>query len=403
MREVFFWIIFPCFLQMNTYRELAKIKGIEVNVICQEDVSEYRKMSYGWTCPEPGQVNLEILPSENWKDKVIQILEKNKTAIHVFGSILPDYPEKIAYARDTAFSMDLKTGIITEAPINAETRLIGKSAKYLRNLFNENKIRRIANKSKFVLAIPNKKYAYFRKLGWNKDQIFPFGYFVTKGRIEQNSLPKWARRVEEVDLMKVKILFAGTFAVVKSPDLLVRALALLHKKGSEFICYMIGDGQQESYLKDLVQKNGLSDKVIFFGVRPNDQYRALMKTCDIVAVSQRRASWGTPALEAIQSGIAVIISDGDGASELIKISGAGRVFKSGNLSSLYLALYDLINSRKNLEEAKKKAALFAVKVHPFTMAEYLNKVLLYAEGLSANRPVIPWLDNFSEKVHEDEG
>lgn len=380
---------------MNTYRELAKINGISANVICQEDVSEYRKIRYGWSKPEPGQVNLEILPLENWKDRIIQILKKNKNAIHVFGSILPYYPEKIAYARDIAFSMGLKTGIIAEAYINDETVLIRRITKGLYNWRMKYKIKKIAAKAKFVLAIPNLRYDYFLKLGWRGDQIFPFGYFVTEGSLIHNSLPEWAKRVIEVDRMKIKVLFAGTFAAVKSPDLLVRALALLHKKGSEFMCYMIGDGQQESYLKELVQNNDLNDQIIFFGVRPNDQYRALMKICDVVVVPQRCASWGTPALEAIQSGIAIVISDGDGASELIKISGAGRVFRSDNLLSLYSALHDLINNRKNLEEAKEKASLFAEKVHPAAMAEYLNKVLLYAEGASADRPAVPWLESFS--------
>ena len=379
---------------MSTYRELAKLDDIVVNVVCQENVSEYRKKSYGWISrPELGHANLEILPSEGWKERIIQILEKNNTAIHIFGSMLPNYPEKITYARDLAFSMGLKTGIITEAPVNTETMLIRRIAKDLHNWYLKYKIKKIASKAQFVLAIPNSKYAYFRKLGWRENQIFPFGYFVMDLKSGQNSLPEWAKRVEEVDQMKVKILYAGSFVANKSPDLLVCALGLLHKKGSEFVCYLIGDGEQKNYLKELVKKNGLNNNVIFFGVRPNDQYRALLKTCDIVAVPQRRASWGIPALEAIQSGVAVVISDGDGASELVKISGAGRVFKSGDWLSLYSALHDLLNNSVNLREAKESAILFAKKIHPTTMAEYLNKVLIYVEGASTKKPSVPWLEN----------
>jgi glycosyltransferase involved in cell wall biosynthesis len=215
-----------------------------------------------------------------------------------------------------------------------------------------------------------------------------------ESRSVQNSLPEWAKRVEEVDQMKIKILFADSFVANKSPDLLVRALGLLHKKGSEFVCYLIGDGEQKNYIKELVKKNELKDNVIFFGVRQNDQYRALMKTCDVVVIPQRRASWGIPALEAIQSGVAVVISDGDGASELVKISGAGRVFKSGNWQSLYLALHDLLNNSANLRETKESATFFAKKIHPATMAEYLNKVLLYIEGVFTEKPALPWLESF---------
>jgi len=379
---------------MNTYRELAKLDDIVVNVICQEDVSDYRKASYGWTSkPELGRVNLEILPSEGWKERIVQILEKSNTAIHVFGSMLSNYPEKITYARDLAFSMGLKTGIITEAPMNDETMLIRRVAKSLHNWQHKYKIKKIASRAQFVLAIPNSKYAYFRKLGWREDQIFPFGYFVMNLKSVQNSLPEWAKRVEEVDQLKVKILYVSPFIAKKSPDLLVRALGLLRKKGSEFVCYLIGEGEQKNYIKELVQKNDLSDGVIFFGVRPNDQYRALMKACDIVVIPQRRASWGVPALEAIQSGVAVVISDGDGASELIKISGAGRVFKSSNLPSLYEALHDLLNNSVNLREAKNSANFFAKKVHPTTMAEYLKNILLYIEGSFTEKPIVPWLEN----------
>jgi glycosyltransferase involved in cell wall biosynthesis len=376
---------------MNTYRELAKINGISVNVICQEEVSEYRKKRYGWPKPELGQVNLEILPLKNWKDRIIQILEKNKTAIHVFGSILPDYPEKIAYARDIAFSMSLKTGIITEAYINDETTLIKRIAKGLYEWRIQRKSKKIASKAHFVLAIPDLRYNYFLKLGWRKDQIFPFGYFVKDANSFQSILPEWAKRVEGTDKTKIRILFAGTFTAVKSPDLLVRALGLLQEKGIEFVCYLIGDGIQKNYLKGLAQKNNIDDSIIFFGVRPNDEYRELMKTCDVVVVPQWLASWGTPVLEAIQSGVASVISDGDGASEIIKISGAGRVFRSNNVVSLYSALYDLVSNKKILEETKEKAALFAVKVLPVTIAEYLNKILLYEEGVLAEKPAAPWL------------
>jgi len=394
LRSVFYWIIFPCFLQMNTYRELAKQYDIEVNVVCQEGISEYRKINYGWTSkPELGKVNLEILPSEGWKDRVVQILEKNNTAIHVFGSILPSYPEKITYARDLAFLMGLKTGIITEAPINDEMMLIRKISRCIKNWKQEYKIRKITSRAQFVIAIPNSKYTYFRKIGWRDNQIFPFGYFVMDFKPMHNSLPEWAKRAEEINQMKIKILYAGPFIAKKNLDLLVRALGLLRKRGSEFVCYLIGDGEQKNYLKELVRKNKLSDDVIFFGVKPNDQYRALMKTCDIVVVPQRRASWGVPALEAIQSGVAVVISDGDGASELIRVSGAGRVFRSGKWLSLYLVLNDLLNNNSNLREAKENAAFFAKKVHPETMAEYLNNVLLCIEGTFTEKPTVPWLEN----------
>ncbi len=394
LRSVFYWIVFPCFLQMNTYRELAKQYDIDVNVVCQEGVNEYRKINYGWTSkPELGKVNLEILPSKGWKDRVVQILEKNNTAIHVFGSILPNYPEKITYARDLAFSMGLKTGIITEAPINDETTFIRKIIKGIQNWKQEYRIRKIASRAQFVLAIPNSKYTYFRKLGWRENQIFPFGYFVMDFKPVQNSLPGWAKRAEEIDQMKIKILYAGPFIAKKNLDLLILALGLLRKKGSEFVCYLIGDGEQKNYLNELVQKNNLNDRVIFFGVKPNNQYRALMKTCDIVVVPQRRASWGVPALEAIQSGVAVVISDGDGASELIKVSRAGRVFRSGKWISLYLVLHDLISNNSNLREAKENAAFFAKKIHPEIMAEYLNNVLLYIEGSFAEKPTVPWLEN----------
>jgi glycosyltransferase involved in cell wall biosynthesis len=394
LRSVFFWIIFPCFLQMNTYRELAKLGDIEVNVVCQEDLSEYRKNSYGWESrPEIGNVNLEILPSEGWKERIKQILEDNSMSIHVFGSLLPNYPEKIAYARDLSFSMGLKTGIITEAPINAETKFVRRIFRDLHNWYLERKIRKIVCRTQFVLAIPNSKYAYFRKLGWGDDKIFPFGYFVPELKTGQNHLPEWAKRVEDTDKMKIRIIFAGPFVANKGLDLLIHALGQLHKIKSDFVCYLIGDGEQQNYIKTLIQKNNISNEVVFFGVRTNDQFRALLKNCDIAVVPQRRASWGVPALEAIQSGVAVIISDGDGASELVKISDAGRVFKSGQWLSLYSALYDLLCNNENLEKAKENATFFSKKIHPKTMAGYLNKALLYIEGENTTKPILPWINH----------
>ena len=111
----------------------------------------------------------------------------------------------------------------------------------------------------------------------------------------------------------VPICMIGRFQEQKDQDTLIKALNLLPKK---YTLLLIGEGEREGKLKELVASLKLTDRVIFLGIR-SDVY-GILKGCDYGVLSSHWEGFGMVALEYMASGIIAIGSNLDGLSEVIK-------------------------------------------------------------------------------------
>lgn len=112
-----------------------------------------------------------------------------------------------------------------------------------------------------------------------------------------------------------------------------------------------GSGEENEFLKGLVIKYGLENRVSFLGWR-SDQI-SLLKTADVCLVTSRHEPLSNVVLEAWSVGCPVISTDSEGPSWLIKNGFDGLMVKRDDVAALATAMQSLMDNealRKSLSE-----------------------------------------------------
>jgi len=144
----------------------------------------------------------------------------------------------------------------------------------------------------------------------------------------------------ELKLSDKKVFgFIGSFYEYEGLELLVKAMAKLKKDCPDSHLLLVGGGQTENKLKNIVSQLDLSDYVTFTG-RVNHQ--AVMRYYSIIdllvypRLSMRLTDLVTPLkpLEAMAMGRPCLASDVGGHKELITDQKDGLLFKAGDIDSL---------------------------------------------------------------------
>lgn len=121
------------------------------------------------------------------------------------------------------------------------------------------------------------------------------------------------------------ILQVGHFRPEKNQSVSVRALSLLKDEIPELKLLFVGTGAGENSTKELVQRLGIEDRVIFAGRIPDEQLPDYYDACDLTVFPAVRQSWGLVVFEALAAGKASIVSSDCGASEIVLEENIGLV------------------------------------------------------------------------------
>ena len=180
-----------------------------------------------------------------------------------------------------------------------------------------------------------------------------WGYFINTPLIDITNI------LHKKDKSSYKILWCGTIAQVKRPDLAIKLAALLKHDGVDFHINMVGTGDSiwTSLVTDLIKKLDVSDCVSLLGNIPNKQVLQLMQNHHIfIFTSDRGEGWGVVLNEAMANGCAVVASNKIGAAPfLIENKVNGLLFQSGNIYSLYEAVKYMIENRLFREKCTMEA------------------------------------------------
>ncbi len=109
-------------------------------------------------------------------------------------------------------------------------------------------------------------------------------------------------------------LFIGELRMLKGVDILLRALARLHRAGERATATIVGDGPDAGRFRALAAELGLRDAVSFVGAMPARQAFARGR---IMVVPSRAESFPYVVLEAQGAALPVIASDVGGISEML--------------------------------------------------------------------------------------
>jgi len=149
---------------------------------------------------------------------------------------------------------------------------------------------------------------------------------------------------------KTILTFLGRMESVKGPDILINALIKLGRDLSNFQVNLLGDGKMLKGLKDLVEKEGLQNRIKFYGnVSDEKLIKKILINSDWLIIPSRSESIPLVFSEAMKSNLPLIVSDLPDLEYLVKKYNVGLCFKNEDSSGLV----KLLKNRKNLEEKRK--------------------------------------------------
>ena len=117
-----------------------------------------------------------------------------------------------------------------------------------------------------------------------------------------------------------ELLFVGRLDPIKGLDVLLRAVALLHRQGETHSLTVVGDGPEMQSSRDLAHKLQIDAVVQFCGALRGEELAHTMRQHRIMIVPSRprpSEAFGIVALEGLASGCQVIASDQGGLPEAV--------------------------------------------------------------------------------------
>lgn len=358
------WWSIPCKAMLPVLDAALHLNGVECRVICANDLSESRK-NLGWSKDEVGHIRYEVLSASTWRQDVARIMNEERNSFHLFNSHY-NFP-KLNEAIDLAIAQKTPYGLMTEAPINMASgwRWLAKAAYLKAGLrFRRVQARENARVTLCLSGSSVKSKESLMAAGWRSESIVSFGYFP------QTDLSGFERtRNNQGD---VWLFCSGLIERFKGHGVLIDALKTVHQEGyRNWRLHITGYGKERESLERRVSHYGMQAHVDFVGVLPQPQYKQLLVNSDVVVAPGFQEPWGMRVNEALIAGLPVIVSNGLGASEVIERSGAGGVFRSGNVMSLARQLRLVLAQRGVLQRWTGHVPAAQQQIDPREAAQFL--------------------------------
>lgn len=237
----------------------------------------------------------------------------------------------------------------------------------------------------------------YARFGLFRGRAFRWGYFPEVKRYESGEAMLSNKK-------KNSLLWAGRFLDLKHPDDAVRLAARLKAAGYDFELNMVGSGELEDTLRDMITREALEDCVHLLGaMKPTEVRRKMEETEIFLFTSDRREGWGVVLNEAMNSGCAVVADHAIGSAPfLIQDGENGYLYRSGDGEDLYKKATGLLSAPQRRRQMGLRAyETVAESWNPEVAAQ---RVLELARRLSAGEKTSPYVDgpcSSAENLRED--
>ena len=192
--------------------------------------------------------------------------------------------------------------------------------------------------------------ADYSKFGLFKNRCYKWGYFPA------------AKRYSNIDqVIQTKqpnsLLWVARFIDWKHPELPVLVAKKLKEENYSFVMRLIGGGEYEEKIRNMICEFCLEDCVQLLGVMKPEQVREHMEQSQIyLFTSDRNEGWGAVLNESMNSACAVVASDAIGAVPYLLQNGEnGFIYPDGNFDELYANVKQLLDSPSTAALLGKKA------------------------------------------------
>ncbi|MBW4488029.1 MAG: glycosyltransferase family 4 protein [Trichocoleus desertorum ATA4-8-CV12] len=170
-----------------------------------------------------------------------------------------------------------------------------------------------------------------------------------------------------------ELIFLGRLVPDKGVDLLLEALSQLKAKGLTPSLTIVGNGPEESKLRQQAIELGIETQVEFVGAKIEIELNRLLNAHQILVVPSRwQEPFGVVALEGIACGCVVVGSEGGGLKDAI--GPCGVTFPNSDVKSLTKILADLLNHPGKLSTYRENAKQHLVRHQKAEVAKAYLKV-----------------------------
>ena len=191
-----------------------------------------------------------------------------------------------------------------------------------------------------VLITINKE-DYNRAKSWNTCKVvFVAGIGVHTGEF-QNTIVDRQKYREEFGFDDDDFVFmsTGQISVRKNHEVIIRALAQLTNSKVKY--FIVGSGELENELKDLAQKLGVKNRVVFAGYRGD--VRKLLHIVDAFAFPSLQEGLPVALMEAMSVGLPIVCSKIRGNVDLIENGKGGFLFDSYDVNGFARGMQKIVN------------------------------------------------------------
>jgi glycosyltransferase involved in cell wall biosynthesis len=169
---------------------------------------------------------------------------------------------------------------------------------------------------------------------------------------------------KEKDLKKDYFLSIGRLTKQKNHTLLIDLFSYYKKINKDYILYILGEGEEEKFIKEKILRLKLQDRVFLLGFKKNI-YPYVMLSRAVISPSL----WEDPGAVMIEAAFCnkiVLSSDcKNGPKEFLMNNKAGYLFKNDNLESLIKSFNELIADTP--EQIYKKKVLAKINSKKYTI------------------------------------
>lgn len=165
-------------------------------------------------------------------------------------------------------------------------------------------------------------------------------------------------RIKKENHRGFNIVTTSNLIPIKKTDLLIRAFAIFQSECEDAVLHIIGDGSLRKSLKDLSDNLGISNNVIFHGLKNRSEIATFYSKCDCFALVSDSETFGVAYVEAISSGLPVIATRCGGPEGFINEDN-GILVDRGDVNQILKALSDIYNRRVVFNEDKIRATSLA--------------------------------------------
>jgi glycosyltransferase involved in cell wall biosynthesis len=179
----------------------------------------------------------------------------------------------------------------------------------------------------------------------------------------------------------IQLLTVCRLVEVKRVDRLIQAIKLLNEKQglADWQLTIIGDGPEKARLQTMAQAFGLNHRVNFLGRLVGTQVREAYRRADIFLLSSNKEPWGVVVHEAMLGGLAPVVTQAVGASEIVSRAGGiviiDQLDEQSIVHQIASVLENLINNPDKVREIRQRCKQYASMITiESQVAAYLSAV-----------------------------